>query len=138
MTKKERREGLIAIVKSHNFKQKKTWKSEEKSARNRLIYDMLVDGMTKASIAWSLQDIFGIGKNTSYVWVNEAIDGCIDGEEEYRKKALEIQIERLSELATTGSEKARIAALDQINKLLGLYKEKVDLNVEKPIEFTFS
>lgn len=135
----EKLEGALAILASHLAPGlgKQKWTKESKAARNRVIYTLLVRGYSTMKICYFLIDNLGITKQTALAWLKESKQDAIPEEEDYRRQALQIQLERLQDIVENGSEKGRILALDQINKLLGLYKEKVEVETTKPIEFTF-
>ena len=136
----EELEGIIAILTKHlNPKVGKiTWRPEEKEARNRLVYTLYVRGYSTIKIAHFIMDTFGISYKQAYVWIRDAKKDAIPDDSEYREKALQIQLERLNDIVENGTERGKIAAMEQINKLLGLYKEKVEVETENNITFTFN
>lgn len=133
-------EGVIAILTNHLHppKGKIMWKPFEKEARDRLVYTLFVRGYSPVKIVNFITDTFKINRNSAYEWLRDAKKDAIPDDDEYREKALQIQLERLNDIVENGTEKGKIAALEQINKLLGLYKEKVEVETENNITFTFN
>lgn len=136
MTKEEKIDAIKRQIQLHLNGNSK-WSERELQARNQLINYLIVQGMTRNNIKDYLIGTFGISRATAYKWIEGCFKDAIADEDEYREKAFQIQIERLSEVVQNGSERAKMQALDMLNKMLNLYKEKVEVTVDAPIEFTF-
>lgn len=137
-------EGVLAILHKHLHpaRGKITWTPTELEARNKLIYALMVRGYSTIAGVNFIMEKLGISYKQAYKWFREAKADAIPDEAEYREKAFQMANERLNDIyktaVETGNLKAAIAAQTELNKINGLQTQKVDVSVDKPIEFTFS
>lgn len=143
-TIEEELEGVIAILHKHLHpaRGKITWSPTELEARNKLIYTLMLRGYSTISGVHFIMDTFGISYKQAYKWYREAKKDAIPDVEEYRDKCYQIAVERLTDIYNkamdNGKLKDAIAAQTELNKINGLQTQRVDVSVDKPIEFTFS
>lgn len=140
----EELEGVIGILQEHLHptKGKITWNPTQLEARNKLIYALMIRGYSTVKGVHFIMDTFGISYKQAYKWYREARADAIPDVEEYRDKCYQIAVERLNDIYKTavenGNLKAAIAAQTELNKINGLQTQRVEVETNKPIEFTFS
>lgn len=145
MTDEEVDAVLIPVIEDCKAKKQKngkiTWTEPLLALRNSVIFDLMFKrGYSKAKTIQTLQSRWQISNQRCYIYIDAAMDALRetyqDDLEDVRKK----QIEKLQQLYDDALEhnkhKEAIMALDQINKLKGMYEEKQTITVNE-IKFEF-
>ena len=118
-----------------------TWTEPLKNLRNYVVFDLMFKrGYSKAKTIETLQSRWQISNQRCYIYINEAMDALRetyqDDLEDVRKEQLE-KLQRIYDNALEHNKhKEAIMALEQINKLKGLYEEKQTITVNE-IKFDF-
>lgn len=133
---------VIEDCKAHKQKNGKiTWTEPLLALRNSAVFDLMFKrGYSKAKTIETLQARWQIGMQKCYDYINAAMDALKetyqDDIEDVRKKQLE-KLQRLfDDCMEHNKQKEALMALEQINKLKGLYEEKQTITVND-IKFTF-
>lgn len=118
-----------------------TWTEPLLNLRNYVIFDLMFKrGYSKAKTIQTLQARWQISNQRCYIYINEAMDALRetyqDDLEDVRKKQLEKLQQLYDDCMQHNKQKEAIQALDQINKLKGLYEEKQTITVNE-IKFDF-
>lgn len=117
------------------------WTEPLLNLRNSVIFDLMFKrGYSKAKTIQTLQARWQIGMQKCYDYINTAMDALRetyqDDVEDVRKKQLE-KLQRLfDDCMEHNKQKEALMALEQINKLKGLYEEKQTITVNE-IKFEF-
>lgn len=117
------------------------WTEPLLNLRNSVIFDLMFKrGYSKAKTIQTLQARWQIGMQKCYDYINAAMDALretyTDDLEDVRKKQLEKLQQLYDDCMLHNKQKEAIQALDQINKLKGLYEEKQTITVNE-IKFDF-
>ncbi len=136
---------IVPIIEACKAKEQKKgkvkWTEPYLNLRNSVLFDLMFKrGYSKAKTIETLQARWQIGMQKCYDYINTAMDALRetyqDDNEDVRKK----QIEKLQRIYNDALEhnkhKEAIMALEQINKLKGLYEEKQTITVNE-IKFDF-
>lgn len=133
---------IIQDCKAHNQKNGKIkWTEPLLALRNSVIFNLMYKrGFSKRKTIETLRARWQIGEQKCYDYINAATDALIatynDDLETVRKKQLEKLQEIYDDCIQHNKQKEAIQALDQINKLKGLYEEKQTITVNE-IKFDF-
>lgn len=133
---------VIEACKARNQKNGKIrWTEPLLALRNSVLFDLMFKrGYSKAKTIETLQARWQIGMQKCYDYINAAMDALKqtyqDDVEDVRKKQLE-KLQRIYDDALEHNKhKEAIMALEQMNKLKGLYEEKQTITVNE-IKFEF-
>lgn len=118
-----------------------TWTEPLLNLRNSVIFDLMFKrGYSKAKTIQTLQARWQIANQRCYIYINEAMDALRetynDDLEDFRKKQLEKLQQLYDDALAHNKHKEAIQALDQINKLKGMYEEKQTITINE-IKFDF-
>lgn len=118
-----------------------TWTEPLLALRNSVIFDLMYKrGYSKRKTIETLRARWQISEQRCYIYINEATEALVatytDDLETVRKKQLEKLQEIYDDCMQHNKQKEAIQALDQINKLKGLYEEKTTVTVNE-IKFDF-
>lgn len=118
-----------------------TWTEPLLALRNSVLFDLMYkQGLSKAQTVEVLQARWQISMQKCYKYINEANDALEqnyqDDIERVRKKQLEKLQRVYNDALKKNKHKEAIQALDQMNKLKGLYEEKQTITVNE-IKFDF-
>lgn len=133
---------VIEACKARNQKNGKIrWTEPLLALRNSVLFDLMFKrGYSKAKTIETLQARWQIGMQKCYDYINAAMDALKqtyqDDVEDVRKKQLEKLQQLYDDALAHNKHKEAIQALDQINKLKGLYEEKQTITVNE-IKFEF-
>lgn len=133
---------VIEACKERNQKNGKIrWTEPLLNLRNSVIFDLMFKrGYSKAKTIQTLQARWQIAMQKCYDYINAAMDALKqtyqDDIEDVRKKQLEKLQQLYDDALAHNKHKEAIQALDQINKLKGLYEEKQTITVNE-IKFDF-
>lgn len=133
---------VIEDCKAHKQKNGKiTWTEPLLALRNSAIFDLMFKrGYSKAKTIQTLQARWQIGMQKCYDYINAAMDALKetykDDIEDVRKKQLEKLQQLYDNCMEHNKQKEALMALEQINKLKGLYEEKQTITVNE-IKFNF-
>ena len=121
------------------------WTESELELRNAVIIDYLtVNGLSRERTAQQISDRWDITMATARKYVKEAVvtfcDNVVEESEEMRKKLFEEKLQAIYEDAVNAKDRqSSLRAIDILNKMNGLYKDKSDVNltVDGSISFDF-
>jgi len=145
MTDEEVDAVLIPVIEDCKAKKQKngkiTWTEPLLALRNSVIFDLMYKrGYSKRKTIDTLRARWQIAEQRCYKYINEATEALMatytDDLETVRKKQLEKLQEIYDDCMQHNKQKEAIQALDQINKLKGLYEEKQTITVNE-IKFEF-
>lgn len=145
MTDEEVDAVLIPVIEDCKAKAQKngkiTWTEPLLALRNSVIFDLMYKrGYSKRKTIDTLRARWQISEQRCYKYINEATEALMatytDDLETVRKKQLEKLQEIYDDCMQHNKQKEAIQALDQINKLKGLYEEKQTITVNE-IKFDF-
>ena len=119
----------------------KVWAEADKMLRNEAIYEEMGKGKSYSQICFELAERWNCSQSTIYDYITAARKALIETNketiEEYRNKMME-KLERLAKDAEeAGDRKSMLAAYEQINKMNGVYTQKVEADVKGEIKFDF-
>ena len=145
MTDEEVDAVLIPVIEDCKAKAQKngkiTWTEPLLALRNSVIFDLMYKrGYSKRKTIDTLRARWQISEQRCYKYINEATEALMatytDDLETVRKKQLEKLQEIYDDCMQHNKQKEAIQALDQINKLKGLYEEKQTVTINE-IKFDF-
>lgn len=145
MTDEEVDAVIVPVIEDCKAKKQKngkiTWTEPLLALRNSAIFDLMFKrGYSKAKTIQTLQARWQIGMQKCYDYINAAMDALketyTDDVEDVRKKQLEKLQQLYDNCVEHNKQKEAIMALEQINKLKGLYEEKQTITVNE-IKFEF-
>ena len=118
-----------------------TWTEPLLALRNSVIFDLMYKrGYSKRKTIETLRARWQISEQRCYIYINEATEALVatytDDLVTVRKKQLE-KLQRLfDDCMEHNKQKEALMALEQMNKLKGLYEEKQTITVNE-IKFEF-
>lgn len=133
---------VIQDCKDRNQKNGKIrWTEPLLALRNSVIFDLMFKrGYSKAKTIQTLQARWQISNQRCYIYINEAMDALKetyqDDIEDVRKKQLEKLQQLYDDCLEHNKQKEALMALEQINKLKGLYEERQNITINE-IKFEF-
>jgi len=133
---------VIEACKARNQKNGRVrWTEPLLALRNSVLFDLMYkQGLSKAQTVEVLQARWQIGMQKCYDYINAANDALEqnyqDDIERVRKKQLEKLQRVYNDALKKNKHKEAIQALDQMNKLKGLYEEKATIQIQD-ITFDF-
>lgn len=114
---------------------------ERKKAIEKQILDDIVKGLTFTKIVEKLHDVYGLSKKDSKQFVYTVIEDLKDVNEDYISNIRDINNERLQQLLfdnlNSGDAKSALEVIKEINKMNGLYIEKIELGGNTRFNFSF-
>lgn len=121
------------------------WTESELELRNAVIIDYLtINGLSRERTAQQISDRWDITMATARKYVKEAVvtfcDNVVEESEEMRKKLFEEKLQAIYEDAVNAKDRqSSLKAIDILNKMNGLYRDKSDVNltVDGSISFDF-
>ena len=117
------------------------WTEPEIMMRNQVIIDLIGQGLSRRRIQEEIMSRWGIKLTSANVYIKEAYEALMRGNEEFISFHRDQQVERLETIITEALEaheyKAAVMATAELNKLLGLtINQKVTLeNVDRVFKF---
>lgn len=126
----------VAVANKNN-----PWTEAELMMRNQVIIDLIGQGLSRRRIQEEIMSRWGIAYPTANIYIREAYDRLMKGNEEFIAYSRDKQVERLETIITSAMEageyKAAVMATAELNKLLGLtINQKVTLeNVDRVFKF---
>lgn len=145
MTDEEVDAVLIPVIEDCKAKKQKngkiTWTEPLLALRNSVIFDLMYKrGYSKRKTIDTLRARWQISEQRCYIYINEATEALVatytDDVETVRKKQLEKLQQLYDDCMEHNKQKEALMALEQINKLKGLYEEKQTITVNE-IKFEF-
>lgn len=117
---------------------KKTYVKTE--VRKRQVLDMFAQGKSVKAVKDYLMNEIGLSKFTARDIINEVISEVMS--EEYKEQLKASNLIRLDEIASDcindGDRKNAIRAIDTLNKSIGAYTEKVEIQTDGEIQLNFN
>jgi hypothetical protein len=124
-----------------NCRKAPVWKEADIALRDSVIYDLLGQGLSKRRVAEEISSRWGCGYSTAYVYIQDALARLAEKTKPFVQYCKEEMIERLNAVAEDAlahnDRKSALKAYDEINKLNGLYEEKIDANIKGETEIKF-
>lgn len=128
-------------IKTRASNKQRMWTEAELAMRNQAILTMVADGYSRPMISKELQRRWEINKTTANRYIRESLESLVEDNEEFIKHARDIAISRLEGVMMDAKEhsdrKSFLSALDQYNKIHGLYTEKHEVKEDVSISFDF-
>lgn len=119
------------------------WTEEELELRDAVILDYITsNGLSREKTAQQISDRWDITMATARKYVQQAIvrfcDNVVEESEEVRKKIFEERLHAIYEDAINSKDRqSSLKAIDILNKMNGMYKDKSDVNLTVDGSITF-
>lgn len=117
------------------------WTEDALMVRRQVIIDLIGQGLSHFRIQQELMARWEISQTCAWNYIQDAIKFMGESNKEYYKEKTELMISRLEAIAEdallNGDRKNALSAYDQLNKLCGLYVQKVDANVKDNVTISF-
>lgn len=127
--------------KSERKGKKVFWINDKLELRRLYIQKCINDGMSKPMVHQRLKELLGIETQCAYRYIKDAMDNLVENNEEVKKYYRDIQISRTEQLLNMsiarGDLKNALTANEQLNKINGIYNEKVETEVKHIYKFNF-
>lgn len=118
-----------------------TWTPLELTYRRQAIYKMMNAGYSKFECVCEIQKRWEVTDNTALEYYKDALESLAQTNEEVIEHIRDIQTQRLEkmykECLEEGNRKEALKALEQLNKIGGIYKEKVEADITGEMTFDF-
>lgn len=145
MTEEERDNYITDAYRRHqrNGGLKRKWTEDEVAVRREGIYKEMGKGKSYSQMIYDLMDRWGVTDRTLRTWISDAKSALVKTNEESREEYVNKMLEKLERLATDAEahndRKSMIAAYEMMNKLNGVYTQKVEADIkgETTIAFRF-
>lgn len=123
-------------------KGKVVWTEAELCLRRQVVTDLLCQGLSSTRVKQELMSRWNVSEESAYNYLRDAINSMASDNEVFMEKARDIMIHKLEGVAENALEhndrKSALAAYEQLNKISGLYKDKIEADVKTEIKFDFS
>lgn len=123
------------------FNSSKIKEKERKQAIEKLILDNIIRGLSFTKIVEQLHNEYGLSKKDSKQFVCTVIEDLKDVNEDYIANIRDINNERLQQLLfdnlNSGDAKSALEVIKEMNKMNGLYVEKIELGGNTKFNFSF-
>lgn len=120
----------------------KIYKENEKQLVIRYIHELMKRGLSKREIRNHIADKTSFNANAIYKWINMAYDALTADMDESIEVTRAITKERLEkilqEALETNNYNIALKTTEQLNKINGLYQEKVEVKADTTISFDFN
>lgn len=117
------------------------WSEEELVMRNQAILCLMAEGYSRPMIVKELMARWEINKTTANKYLRQSVQSLVEDNEEFIKNARDIALARLENLMKDAYEahdrKSFLSAMEQYNKINGLYTEKHEVKEDVSITFDF-
>lgn len=124
-----------------NFNQR-MFKENEKAIIIRYIHELMKRGYSKLETFHHIKEKAKFANNTIYKWINLAYDALTADMDESIEITRAITKERLEkilqEALETNNYNIALKTTEQLNKINGLYQEKVEVKADTTISFDFN
>ena len=133
---------LVTLIRAIQEKpQTVKWNEEAVDLRNYAIWKLLYkQGKSRVDTMRTIKERWGVSQKTAYLYINEAErevnETYTEMKDDYRSKNMERLQKLYDDAVANGEKKIALAALEQMNKLQGLYTENHQVEV-KEIRFEF-
>lgn len=133
---------LQSLYKARKHQRSKDfWINDKLELRRLYIQKCINDGMSKPMVHQRLKELLGIETKCAYIYIKDAMDNLVENNEEVKKYYRDIQISRTEQLLNMsiarGDLKNALTANEQLNKINGIYNEKVETEVKHIYKFNF-
>lgn len=116
------------------------WSNEILELRHLFIVALIREGLSRVRCNQVVSETFGVNRVSADKYYREALDYLVVENEGIKGAARKIAIERLNSVVEEEKEAHRtknvLLALDQLNRINGLYSEKQEVEI-KGIKFDF-
>lgn len=118
------------------------WTETELLYRRQVIYDYIRQGLSRQRIQAEIMNRWGCVLRSAQRYVKDALESLEEDNKEFVQKTRDVQRERIESLISKAMERndfmSAVKALDLINKMDGLYNEKVAVDLKaEGIKFNF-
>jgi len=139
MKKKDSDNLMKKMVDEGNKTGHRIWTDPMVAIRRQALVDLYAQGYSRREIIVEIMDKWGCSENQGYKWMKDALEWLQEGNEEFRDYNRDKQVEKLEKIAkdakNAGEYKAAVAAIAEMNKLLGLGEQKVKVDIERVFKF---
>lgn len=119
----------------------KLWDERTINIRRAVVYDLLGQGLSRVRIAQELMARWGVTEKPAYDYIKDALENLISDNENFKDSVRESMMHRLESLAEDAlahnDRKSALSAYEQMNKLQGLYVNKVEADVKEDTTIRF-
>lgn len=121
----------------------KIWNDEAIQIRRDIIIELLGKGLNHDKVVREMSNRWGVSRPTGYKYLKDACEYLSEGSEEYREYYAEVAQSRITAILEKciegNNNRLALASLDMLNRIQGLYKEKIEAEVKQDttIEFKF-
>lgn len=126
-------------TKSHK---ERIYKENEKQIVIRYIHELMKRGLSKHEIKNHIADKTKFTADTIYRWINIAYDALTADMDESIEQTRAITKERLEKILQdaleTNNYNIALKTTEQLNKINGLYEQKVEVKADTTISFEFN
>lgn len=148
MTELKHSEEIKAALKSHinscpvrkGNNTRFNWSDELLELRNLYVIALIREGLSRIRCNQEVAETFNVGKLTADKYYKEALEYLVVENEGIKGAARKIAIERLNSVVEdakeAGNTRTALMALDQLNRINGLYSEKQEVEITG-IKFDF-
>ena len=110
-----------------------SWKDEVLEARNMLVINKVRNGFSRQRIKEYIMQNWGVSHFAADKYYKEAIESLEIESDAVKNAARKIAVERLNDIITRARERgntdSELKALEQLNKINGLYSEKKEVEI---------
>lgn len=121
--------------------QKHSWSEYAVAVRQMVILDLMAQGLSYYRIVHEIMKRWGVARPTGYKYVKDCADYLGKQFAEFAENNYEVALHRVEAVAedaiARNDNKTALKAFDMINRLQGLYEEKVKVEADATIEFKF-
>ena len=131
----------LEIARNKTKSPQRIWDEQSILARRTIVIDYIKQGLAKYRVVQELMKRWGLCKGSANTYFNDALNYLKEEIADVNKYNYEIALSRLESIVedslSNNNRKDAMAAMDMINKIQGLYKEKIEVKEDKVIEFRF-
>lgn len=121
---------------------KNRWNEAELCLRRQVITDLLCQGLSSTRVKQELMSRWEVSGASAIHYIKDAIESMASDNEVFIEKARDIMLHKLEGIAEDAlahnDRKSALSAYEQMNKISGLYKDKIEADVKTEIKFDFS
>lgn len=119
------------------------WSEADVMLRRQVVLDLLGQGLSKRRVCEEICSRWEVSASAAYIYYHDALDAMVADNKEVVEKYRDLQIGRLEALAEDAlahnDRKSALTCYEQLNKIGGLYTQKIEADVKEDttIRFTF-
>lgn len=132
----------IHRIRTSNKRISEKWTESELLYRRQMIFEMIRKGYSRQRIQEDLMSRWDCVKRSAQRYVKDALETLEEDNKDFIIKTRDIQRERIESVIekamNSGNYEAALKGLEQINKIDGLYNEKITADIKaEGIKFQF-